>query len=173
MLSLLTASTPTSDISWRQLLTRSDWHWAFSLVQVQEVQGEIRLEAPRGMSIPSTLHLWASSFHRPRLIWGRLRQGTLSFRNSWYWSKADFWILSTTSAFSQMILASVTFLNSVSWLSVKRTAASEVSYQNRSHFFSFWNWIPITQAKVGPTRAPFRGTSLRPPVNRSMSSTEK
>ena len=82
MLSLLTASTPTSEISWRQLLTRSDWHWAFSLVQVQEVQGEILLEAPRGMSMPSTLHLWASSFHRPRLIWGRLRQGTLSLRNS-------------------------------------------------------------------------------------------
>ena len=31
----------------------------FSLVQVQEVHGEILLLAPRGMSIPSTLHLWA------------------------------------------------------------------------------------------------------------------
>ena len=57
MLSRLTASTPTSEISWRQLLTLKDWHWAFSLVQVQEVQGEILRLAPRGISMPSTLHL--------------------------------------------------------------------------------------------------------------------
>ena len=173
ILSLLTASTPTSEMSWRQLLTRSDWHWAFSRVQVQEVQGDILLLAPRGISIPSTLHLCASSFHNCKLIWGKLRQGTRSLRNSWYWSKADFWILSTTSAFSQTILARVAFLISVSWDSVNLTAASEVSYQNLSHFLAFWNWIPMMQANVGPTRAPFRGTSLRPPVKRSISSTEK
>ena len=103
----------------------------FSRVQVQDVQGEILLLAPRGMSIPSTLHLCAwgwlvmklgcydchdptSSFHRLRLTAGRLLQGTLSFRNSWYWSKTDFWILSTTSQFSQMTLARVIFLISAS-----------------------------------------------------------
>ena len=76
------------------------------------------------------MHLCASSFHSWRLICGRLRHGTRSLRNSWYWSKADFWILLTTSAFSQTILARVAFLISVSWDSVNLTAASEVSYQN-------------------------------------------
>ena len=77
----------------------------------------------------------------------------------------------TMSQFSQMILARVIFLICVSCASLKRMAASELSYQWRSHFFSFWNWIPMMQAKVGPTRAPWSGVSLRPPVKRSMSST--
>ena len=31
------------------------------------------------------------------------------------------------------------------------------------------NWLPMMQAKVGPTRAPASGSSLRPPDQRSMS----
>ena len=83
----------------------------------------------------------------------------------------DPWMSPTMSQFSQMTLASVIFLISVSCASLNFVEASLLSYQNRSHFFSFWNWMPMMQAKVGPTRAPCRGVSLRPPVKRSMSST--
>ena len=33
-----------------------------------------------------------------------------------------------------------------------------------SHFCRFLNWIPIMQAKVGPTRPPRRGDSDKPTV---------
>ena len=75
------------------------------------------------------------------------------------------------SQFTQITLANVSFRISVSCASENLTEASELSYQNRSHFFNFWNWIPMMQAKVGPTKAPCNGVSESPPVKRSMSST--
>ena len=45
------------------------------------------------------------------------------------------------------------------------------SYQNLSPFFRIWNCWPRRQPKVGPTTAPVRGFSERPPMKRSMSST--
>ena len=88
MLSLLTASWPNSNTSWRQLLIFKDWHWAWnktisllllfsqpsqllitpSFVHVQLVQGEIFLEDPMAMLSPFTLHCVTSS-----LQWERSR----------------------------------------------------------------------------------------------------
>jgi len=45
------------------------------------------------------------------------------------------------------------------------------SYQNRSPFFKIWNCWPRRQPNVGPTTAPLRGLSAKPPTNKSMSST--
>ncbi len=45
------------------------------------------------------------------------------------------------------------------------------SYQNLSPFLRIWNCCPRRQPKVGPTTAPDRGRSARPPTSRSMSST--
>ena len=45
------------------------------------------------------------------------------------------------------------------------------SNQNRSPFFKIWNCWPSKHPKVGPTTAPDKGLSARPPTKRSMSST--
>ena len=45
------------------------------------------------------------------------------------------------------------------------------SYQNRSDFLEIWNCCPRRQANVGPTTAPVKGLSAKPPTKRSMSST--
>ena len=55
------------------------------------------------VEVDLTLHFLVSSFQRWRLISGMFLQGTRSLRNSWGWSNTDFWILSTTSQFSQII----------------------------------------------------------------------
>jgi hypothetical protein len=47
----------------------------------------------------------------------------------------------------------------------------KATHQNRSHFLSCLNCIPIMQPNVGPTSPPCRGRSLMPPGNKSMSST--
>ena len=45
------------------------------------------------------------------------------------------------------------------------------SYQKRSPFLKFLNWVPMIQANVGPTIPPLMGFSDSPAGNRSMSST--
>ena len=41
---------------------------------------------------------------------------------------------------------------------------------NKNAYLFYFTCLPIRQAMVGPTTAPFVGTSARPPVKRSMSS---
>ena len=94
-----------------------------------------------------------------------------TYKNSCGWSNIDFWISPTISQFSQTTFDRVNFRISFSWASLKRVEAASFSYQCRSHFLSFWNWIPMIQANVGPTKAPCSGVSLKPPVKRSISST--
>ena len=69
----------------------------------------------------------------------------------------------TWSQLSHIIFDRVIFLISASWASVNLMSGLLFSYQNRSHFLKFRNWIPMMQAKVGPTRPPCSGVSARPP----------
>ena len=61
-------------------------------------------------------------------------------------------------------LAKVILRTSASWDSVNRMSGLPDSYQNRSHLRRFLNWMPMTQAKVGPTRPPCSGVSASPPA---------
>lgn len=100
--------------------------------------------------------------------------------------------------FSHNILANVAFRISASWASENLNNGLSVSnlygekkcyhlkclqrtriidakkrknnYQNLSHIFRCLNCKPMMHAKVGPTRPPFTGYSLRPPGNKSISS---
>ena len=76
------------------------------------------------------------------------------------------WTLVTSSQFSQMTFDNVILRISANWASVNLMRGLPFSYQKRSHFRKFLNWIPMIQAKVGPTRPPWRGVSARPPEKR-------
>ena len=72
----------------------------------------------------------------------------------------------TWSQLSQRIFDRVIFRTSASWASVNLMSGLLFSYQNRSHFRRFRNWIPMMHANVGPTRPPWRGVSARPPFHK-------
>ena len=95
----------------------------------------------------------------------------ITYKNGSGRSNDDLCSESTVSQLSHSNLERVTFLISVSWESVNLTRGSEFSYQKRSHFLKFLNWIPIMQPNVGPKSPPWRGVSTKPPVNKSISST--
>lgn len=54
---------------------------------------------------------------------------------------------------------------------MKAPGPSVDSYQKRSPNLATWNCLAMMQAKVGPTTPPGSAFSLKPPGNRSMSST--
>ena len=76
------------------------------------------------------------------------------------------WTLVTSSQFSQMTFDNVILRISANCASVNLMRGFPFSYQKRSHFRKFLNWMPMIQAKVGPTRPPWRGVSARPPEKR-------
>ena len=77
------------------------------------------------------------------------------------------WTVWRLSLLSQRILDSLTFLISSSCSREKEDGKLEFSYQNLSPNLMLWNDLPITQAKVGPTREPGRGISVIPADQRS------
>ena len=147
---------------WKQFSTFKDWQRGPSLVHVHIVHGDTRLASPVWIVVPPTLQA-TRSFHNSRLISGRALQGTLGFKNGSGMSNMARWTLVTWSQLSQITFESVILRISASCASVNRIRGLPFSYQNRSHFRRFRNWIPIMQAKVGPTRPPWRGVSARPP----------
>ena len=149
---------------WKQLSILSDWQTGPSLVQVHMVHGEILLAWPISMGWFPTLHE-TRSFQRSRLMEGRALQGTRGLRKGSGTSNMALWMCETWSQLSQVTLARLTFLISSSWASVNLMRGLPPSYQNLSHFLKFLNWIPMMQAKVGPTKPPCKGVSERPPEN--------
>ena len=140
----------------------SDWQSGPSLVQVHMTHGDTLLACPVSMETSPTLQV-TRSFHRERSSEGSAAQDTLGFRKGSGMSKAARWMAETSSPVSQITLERVTLLISASWLSVNLTRGFPVSYQKRSHLRRLRNWMPMMQAKVGPTRPPWRGVSARPP----------
>ncbi len=93
-----------------------------SEVQVQEVQGETRLEAPRAMTLSRTVHEASESRHGVRSSAGSERHGTRGFKKLCGRSKTERVTSPIESEFSQMMRASVTLRISASCASVKRPA---------------------------------------------------
>ena len=149
----------TSSLQWLKSISGKDLHGTRGLLKGKDKIAENYLE------------IKISSFNFPMITKKNCLIRGQTYRNSWGWSKMDFWISPTMSQFSQTTFDRVNFRISFNWASLKRVDAASFSYQWRSHFLSFWNWIPMIQAKVGPTNAPCNGVSLKPPVNRSISST--
>ena len=73
------------------------------------------------------------------------------------------------SLLSQRIRDSFTFLISASWWTVKEEGQPPFSYQNLSPNLMLWKDLAITQANVGPTKAPGSGVSVIPADQRSIS----
>lgn len=167
-------------------------------MQVQDVQGETSDEAPRAMVLPRTTQLALScSRHGVKSRGGRERHGTRGFKKLCGRSKTERVTSPIVSEFSQRRRAKATLRISANWASVKRPAWLPFSYQKRSQrlqiksngkcldsteqicefhpilgYLKLRNWLPMTQAKVGPTKPPWSGVSVKPPVHKSMSSTE-
>ena len=78
--------------------------------------------------------------------------------------KASGWIRSMSSVLSQIIRAMLVFRISSSCASVNLIRGLPPSYQNRSHFLRFLNWMPMIHANVGPTSPPCKGVSESAPV---------
>ena len=112
--------------------------------------------------VPPTLQA-TLSFHNSKLISGSALQGTRGFKKGSGISNMALWIFVTWSQLLHMTLDKVTLRISASCASVNRISGFPFSYQKRSHFRKFRNWIPIIQANVGPTSPPCKGVSASPP----------
>lgn len=126
---------------WKQFSIFKDWQTGPSFVHVHIVHGDMRFASPISIGVSPTLHL-RRSFHRSRLIEGTAVHGTRGFRNGSGMSKSARWMFRTLSQLSQTTRPRLAFRISVSCASVNLRRGLSPSYQNRSHFRKFRNWIP-------------------------------